>query len=163
MSVGYGTFIIIFAYCLNLFNLGNLSYVPAIIFGAAFGYHAYKHLGHVFIAALGALIGCIVGLAIIAIFNITNDFVVYGILIAGIIIGATQHFMDDKVELFLSCFVGAYLVVEGLTSFLGGLPSFIYGIRLTIHGDTQYIVAVIIYSFMFMFLTVYGYHYQRHK
>jgi len=160
ISFGYTVFIITLAYCWNMTNLGNNSYFPAILLGAGVGYYAFQHLGHLFVATLGAIVGLLLALIIISIFAITNDIVVYALILGGILVGFTGHFMDAEVELWMTCVVGAYLIVEGLTTFLGGLPSFMTGIQNLINGSGSYKEATLFYFIIFIALILYGRHYQ---
>ena len=116
------------AYLMNNTNMGNLSYIPAILVGLIVGYIAFTKLSEFFIAALGAMAGMIIALVIISILNIQNDLIVYLLIIGGFVIGFFMHFMTSTIELFICILTGAYLVVEGITTFLGGLPSLLFGI-----------------------------------
>jgi hypothetical protein len=129
--------------------------------GLLVGYHAYWNLGHLFVATLGALVGCILALIIVSLFRVDNDFVVYALIAGGIFIGFTGHFLDDHIELWLSAICGSYLIVEGLTTFLGGLPSFAAGVQDLLSGARYYTAPTILYFALFIGLSIYGAQYQR--
>lgn len=161
LAFGYSVFIITLAYCWNQTNLGNNSYLPALLFGFLVGYHSYWHLSHLFVATLGALVGCILALIIISIFNVDNDLIVYALIAGGIFIGFTGHFLNDHIELWMSAVCGSYLIIEGLTTFLGGLPSFAAGIKDLLGGTSYYTAPTILYLILFVCITIYGARYQR--
>jgi len=142
-------------------SLGNNSYFPAIVVGLLVGYYAFHHLANFFVATLGALVGCLVALILISVLRIDNDLIVYLLIFGGIFIGFTGHFMTGHIELIMGVVSGSYLIVEGLTTFLGGLPSFMTGIQDLIHGGNNYFAPTIVYLSLFVFLCFYGYHYQR--
>ena len=135
LAFGYSTFIIILAYLYNNTSLADASYLIAFLAGFMVGYYAYMNLADLFVATLGALVGCLIALILISIFSITNDLVVYLLILVGIFIGFTGHFITQEVELIMSVIVGAYLVTEGLSAFLGGLPSLVTGIQDMIAGS----------------------------
>lgn len=128
IAFGYSVFIIVLAYCFNMTNLGNNSYIIAVVAGLLMAHYAYHHLSHLFIATLGAIVGCILALIIISLFRIDNDLFVYLLIGGGIFLGFSGHFVSYEIERWLGVCTGAYLIVEGLTTFLGGLPSFLTGI-----------------------------------
>jgi hypothetical protein len=160
VALGYSAFIISLAYFWNMTNMGSNSYIPAFLLGAICGYYGYQHLSHLFVAVLGALIGAIFALIIVSILAIDNDLVVYLLIIGGTFIGFTGHFLDNHIEEWMCYISGAYLIVEGLTTFLGGLPSFITGIQSLIHGSNQYTMATVFYIVIFVILIMSGRHYR---
>mmetsp|Transcript_947 Transcript_947/g.578 ORF Transcript_947/g.578 Transcript_947/m.578 type:complete len:309 (-) Transcript_947:40-966(-) len=161
LAFGYCAFILTLAYLYNNSSLEEISYIIAIIVGLLVGYFSFHNLADLFIAALGALVGCILALIIISIFRIDNDLIVYLLIFAGIFIGFTGHFMTSHVELILCVLTGAYLIVEGITTFLGGVPSFLTGIQCLLHGDRTYFEATILYLAIFIAIALFGYQYQR--
>jgi len=161
LAFGYTTFILILAYIYNNTDLGDKAYIPAVICGCIVGYLAYQNLADLFVATIGALVGCILALVIVSLFNIQNDIFVYLLIGVGIFIGFTGHFMTNTIELLLCVLTGAYLIVEALTTFLGGLPSYMTAIQLLLRGDTTYFVETIIYSAIFAAIAFFGFNYQR--
>lgn len=112
-------------------------------------------------ATLGALVGCILALIIISLFAVDNDLIVYALIAGGIFIGFTGHFLDDHIELWMSAICGAYLIIEGLTTFLGGLPSFAAGLHDLLRGGKNYSAATVLYLILFVCISIYGARYQR--
>eukprot|EP00350_Pseudokeronopsis_sp_OXSARD2_P011560 CAMPEP_0170541030 /NCGR_PEP_ID=MMETSP0211-20121228/882_1 /TAXON_ID=311385 /ORGANISM="Pseudokeronopsis sp., Strain OXSARD2" /LENGTH=215 /DNA_ID=CAMNT_0010843619 /DNA_START=589 /DNA_END=1236 /DNA_ORIENTATION=- len=160
IAFGYLTFILILAYLYNNTDLGDVAYVPAVIAGLLVGYLAFKNLADLFVATIGALVGCILALVIISVLRIDNDLIVYLLIGVGIFIGFTGHFMTSQIELLMCILTGAYLIVEGVTTFLGGLPSFMTGIQTLLRGDTTYLIETVIYIAVFLAVAFFGYTYQ---
>lgn len=161
IAFGYSAFILTLAYCWNLTSMGSNSYIPAFLIGVIVGYHSFYNFAHLFVATLGALVGCIMSLIIISLFNVNNDLIVYALIAGGIFIGFTGHFLNDHIELWMSAFCGAYLIVEGLTTFLGGLPSFAAGIQDLLRGSRYYTTPTLLYLILFVCISVYGARHQR--
>jgi hypothetical protein len=110
--LGYSAFITSLAYFYEESRLSSgYAIIISLLIGTATSYAAYKWISKSFVASLGIAIGVTVGVFVIALFDISNDFIVYPVLIFGGICGAASFFRADEFFVHSTAFVGSIVAV----------------------------------------------------
>lgn len=161
-------FYFVFLVLTNFMSGWALAIVGIIVPGAAaagVGYLAYK-TKTIAMAILGGVAGFFLGFFLFAlVFSLflTSQFFLYLTLIVTTAFGAFAIFKyQEKVELHATVFIGAYLIIRGISNFLGGFPEEEQLFFMLRNGNFSLGLAFYGYLVVFIVLNVAGTWFQYH-
>lgn len=96
----------------------------AALAGAALGYFLYKIAGEWAAAILGGAVGVVTCMLVLKLAKVQNqNIVLVACVVAALGGGALGRTYNTGIKQFGTAFVGAYLLIRGVATYAGGLPS----------------------------------------